>query len=71
MRVKALNPLYLGSRPYPAGAILEVPNPLAEKWLDMKYIEKAEAEKKAAVEKTEAKRPAVRKKTARKPASKK
>ena len=71
MRVKAINPLYLGGRPFPAGAILEVPNPLAEKWLAMKYIEKAEAKKKAAVEKTEAKSPAVRKKTARKPASKK
>lgn len=70
MRVKAINPLYLEGRPYPAGAILEVPNPLADKWLEMKYIEKAEIEKKATAEKTEAKKPAVRKKTARKPASK-
>lgn len=71
MKVKAINPLYLGGRPFPAGAILEVPNPLAEKWLAMKYIEKAEAEKKAAAEKPEAKRTAVRKKTAKRPASKK
>jgi hypothetical protein len=70
MKVKAINPLNLGGRPYPAGAILEVPNPLAEKWLAMKYIEKAETEKKSEAVKAEEK-PAVRKKTAKRPASKK
>lgn len=44
MKVKALNPLYL-DKPYAAGAILEIPNPLAEKWIALKYIEKAEEKK--------------------------
>ena len=39
MRVKAINPLYLGSRPYPAGAILEVPNPLV-KAINPLYLDK-------------------------------
>lgn len=46
MKVKALNPLYLGGKAYSVGAVLEVPNPLAEKWLELKYIQKVEAEKK-------------------------
>lgn len=51
MKFKALNPLYLG-KAYKAGALLEIPEPLAGKWLTLGYIEKAEETKKPAAKKT-------------------
>lgn len=54
MKVKAINPLYL-DKAYAAGAVLDIPDTLADKWLELKYIEKVEAEKKT-TKKTAAKK---------------
>lgn len=55
MKVKALNPLYL-DKPYKAGEILELPDQLASKWLELKYVEKAGMKEKLPAKKAAAKK---------------
>lgn len=45
MRIKAQNPLYL-DKAYAAGAVLDIPDALADKWMTLGYVVKAEEEKK-------------------------
>ena len=57
MKVKALNPLSVHGKLYPVGAVLDLEDGIADKWLPLGFVEKAEEEKP--------------KKTTKKPAAKK
>lgn len=55
MKVKAIHPLSVHGKLFPAGAILDLEDGIAAKWLPLGFVEKAEEEKP---KKTAAKKPA-------------
>ena len=68
MKVKAIRPLSVNGKLYPAGAVLELEDGIADKWLPLGFVKKAEAEAKPKKSEAEAK---PKKPAAKKPAAKK